>query len=388
MQCIILAAKEIEGIAFNLADLAEKLNQLTDPRDKRGKVYELGTILTMIVLARLSGADKPYGIFEWIRARRSSFISLFNLQRGQTPCLNTIRTLLEEVVSLAELESVLKQYLHEQYGGQNSALICIDGKTMRGTIPKGYQQGVHLLSAYLAQDGIVLKQIEVNQKENEIGAGPALLESLYLKDKVVCADAMQTQRTFCTHILAQGGDYLLWVKDNQATLQADIEQFFVPPRQTAGWYIPQLPYTSAVSVSKGHGRLERRTLTLMSDEYQFINWPGLAQVFKLEREVTTLATGVSRQETVYGLTSCTPAKADAHQILEWTRLYWNIENGLHYRRDVTLHEDDMRTRLTNLAQIIALINNFVVGLAQKLGYSNLASARRYFDASIASQLFS
>ncbi|MBE7530465.1 MAG: transposase family protein [Ardenticatenaceae bacterium] len=163
-----MAAKEIEGIAFNLADLAEKLNQLTDPRDKRGKVYELGTILTMIVLARLSGADKPYGIFEWIRARRSSFISLFNLQRSQTPCLNTIRTLLEEVVSLAELESVLKQYLHEQYGGQNSVLICIDGKTMRGTIPKRYQQGVHLLSAYLAQDGIVLKQIEVNQKENEI----------------------------------------------------------------------------------------------------------------------------------------------------------------------------------------------------------------------------
>lgn len=68
-------------------------------------------------------------------------------------------------MSLAELESVLKQYLHEQYGGQNSALICIDGKTMRGTIPKGYQQGVHLLSAYLAQDGIVLKQIEVNQKK-------------------------------------------------------------------------------------------------------------------------------------------------------------------------------------------------------------------------------
>ena len=209
MQCIILEAKEIEGITFNLADLAEKLNQLTDSRDNRGKVYKLGTVLTMILMARLSGEDKPYGIFEWIRARKVSFVALFDLKRQQTPCLNTIRTILDEVISLTELENILKHYLHEQYGGQTSILICIDGKTLRGTIPKGYTQGVHLLSAYLAAEGIVLKQIEVADKENEISAAPALLAGLFLKDKVVCADAMHTQRTFCTEILAQGGDYLL-----------------------------------------------------------------------------------------------------------------------------------------------------------------------------------
>lgn len=235
MQCIILEAKEIEGITFNLADLAEKLNQLTDSRDNRGKVYELGSVLTMILMARLSGEDKPYGIFEWIRVQRMSFVSLLGLKRKQTPCLNTIRTILEEVVSLTELESMLRQYLYEQYGGQASVFIGVDGKTMRGTIPKGYTQDVHLLSAYLAEEGIVLKQIEVADKENEISAAPELLAGLFLKDKVVCADAMHTQRTFCTEILVQGGDYLLWVKDNQATLRADIEQFFVAPRR-AGFY--------------------------------------------------------------------------------------------------------------------------------------------------------
>lgn len=164
MQCIILEAKEIEGITFNLADLAEKLNQLTDSRDNRGKVYELGSVLTMILMARLSGEDKPYGIFEWIRVQRMSFVSLLGLKRKQTPCLNTIRTILEEVVSLTELESMLRQYLYEQYGGQASVFIGVDGKTMRGTIPKGYTQDVHLLSAYLAEEGIVLKQIEVGDK--------------------------------------------------------------------------------------------------------------------------------------------------------------------------------------------------------------------------------
>lgn len=387
MQCIILEAKEVEGITFNLADLAERLNQLSDSRDNRGKVYELGAVLTMILMARLSGEDKPYAIFEWIRARKESFISLFELKRQQTPCLNTIRTILDEVVSLTELENILKQYLHEQYGGQTSVLIGIDGKTMRGTIPKGYTQGVHLLSAYLGEEGIVLKQIEVSDKENEISAAPELLAGLFLKDKVVCADALHTQRTFCTEVLAQGGDYLLWVKDNQATLRADIEQFFVAARHAPGWCIPQLPYTTAESVSKGHGRLERRTLTLMVDEQQFVDWPGLTQVFKLERAVTTLRTGASSKEVVYGLTSCSAAKADAEQLLQWTRLYWQIENGLHYRRDVTLHEDATRTTLTQMAQVIALLNNFIVGLGQKLGYSNLASARRSFNASIARQLF-
>lgn len=387
MQCIILKANEVKGIVFNLADLAHYLNKLTDPRDQRGKVYELGTILSMIVLARLSGQDKPHGIFEWIRIRQETFVKIFSLKRKQTPCLNTLRTILAEVVSLDELERTLQQYLNLRYGGQSSMFICIDGKTMRGTIPKGCTQGVHLLSAYLAEDGVVLKQVMVASKENEISAGRELLDALHLKNKVVCADAMQTQRAFCLQVLSGGGDYLLFAKNNQPTLLADIEQFFVPPRQASGWHITRLPRTVATSTNKSHGRVERRTLTLMSDDDQFIDWPGLKQVFKLERYTRKLSTGTETREVAYGLTSCSPDKAGANQLLTWTRLYWQIENGVHYRRDVTLHEDGTRISKPQLAQAISIINNFVVGLVNKLGYSNLASARRYFDASIALQIF-
>jgi len=86
------------------------------------------------------------------------------------------------------------------------------------------------------------------------------------------------------------------------------------------------------------------------------------------------------------LTSCAAGTVDAAQLAAWIRAYWGIENGLHYRRDVTLGEDAMRTELTRLAQAIAIINNFLIGLVQMLGYTNLASARRYFDARIAQQL--
>jgi hypothetical protein len=143
MQNIILEGKEVEGIVFDLADLAEYLGQLSDPRDNRGKVYPLGVVLSMIVLARLSGQDKPKGIFEWLRYRREAFGQVYGLKAARTPCLNTIRIILSEMVNLDELEKRLKSYLHERYGGQESVLIAIDGKTMRGTIPKGFTRGVH-----------------------------------------------------------------------------------------------------------------------------------------------------------------------------------------------------------------------------------------------------
>lgn len=388
MQCITLKSKDSDEITFRFADLSKKLKGLSDSRDQRGKVYELNDLLIMILLARLSGADTPNAIFEWIRNRQSKIVKRLKLKQDRTPCLNTLRHILTKVVSLAELESSFRHFLVEHYGKASSVLICIDGKTMRGTIPKGETQGVHLLSAYLAKDGIVLKQMLVDTKVNEITIGPELLKGLHIKNKVICADAMQTQRKFCVEVLARGGDYLLFAKENQETLLGDIEQFFRPPRTAPGWYIPQLPHSRAKMISKGHGRIEKRTITVMSDEDQFIDWPGLRQVFQLERQRSEVTTGKESTEIVYGITSCQPEKTTADQLLEWTRQYWHAENSLHYRRDVTLNEDATRISAANLAQSISILNNFLVGLTQKLGFNNLASARRFFDAEIASQLAS
>lgn len=386
MKHIILEANNTDGIVFDIKDLEARFKQLTDTRHAQGKIYPLSMILTMVILAKLSGEDKPSGITEWIRLRCDSFVKLFKCKHRRMPCLNIIRGILQEIVSLDELERMFGHYLHDTYGGGQSKLVSIDGKTMRGTIPKGSTQGVHLLAAYLPEEGVVLKQVEVDTKENEIKVAPQLLEEIDLKNKIVCGDAMHTQRQLSVDILAKGGDYIWFVKDNQATLLGDVEQFFKPVQHYAGWPLPELPRTVAETTDKGHGRLEKRKLTLMVDEQQFIDWPGLSQVFKLERYVHQMGTGKESTEVIYGISSCHPQTASAEQMLQWTRSYWGIENGLHYRRDVTLHEDATRTLETPLAKTIAAINNFVVGLSQKLGYSNLASARRIFDARIATQL--
>lgn len=386
MKQIILEANKAEAIAFNVVDLAACLNQLTDKRKKRGKIYPLGMILTMVVLAKLSGEDKPSGITEWIRLRGDSFVELFQCKHRRMPCLNIIRWVLQHIVSLDELEKAFNRYLHETYGGQESHLIIIDGKTMRGTIPKGSTQGVHLLAAYLPAEGVVLKQVEVGNKENEIQAAPQLIEGIDVKNKIVCGDAMHTQRRLSVRILARGGDYIWFLKENQPTLLADAAQFFKPPQTCAGWSLPEMSRTTAETTGKAHGRLEKRILTVMNDDEQFLDWPGVRQVFKLERHVQHLGTGAESTEVVYGITSCDSSKATAAQLLEWTRAYWGIENGLHYRRDVTLREDATRITEPALAKTMAAINNFVVAIAQKLGYSNLASARRIFDARLAAQL--
>lgn len=386
MKHIMLAAAETDAIVLDVGELAAYLGRLPDSRDPRGKVYPLGVLLTVVVLAKLAGEDKLSGIAEWIRLRRDGLVELFNCKHRRMPCLNIIRWVLQEVVEAEELEAVLRSYLHEAYGGQQSRLIAIDGKTMRGTIPKGGGQGVHLLAAYLPAEGVVLGQVMVGAKENEIVAAPGLMEGLNLKDKVVCGDAMHTQRELSVKVLAGGGDYLWLLKDNQPSLLADVERFFQPPQKAAGWPLAALNHTVAQTTEKHHGRLERRILTLIVDEACFVDWPGIRQVVKVERHILHVRSGLQTTEVVFAITSCGPDKASADQLLTWIRHYWGIENGLHYRRDVTLRED--ATRFTNpaMARAIATLNNFVIGLSRKLGYTNLASARRIFNAAIAAQL--
>lgn len=386
MKHIMLAAAETEAIVLDVGDLAAYLGRLQDSRDPRGKVYPLGMLLTLVVLAKLAGEDKLSGIAEWIRLRRDGLVELFNCKHQRMPCLNIIRWVLQEVVEVEELEAVLRSYLHETYGGQQSRLIAIDGKTMRGTIPKGGGQGVHLLAAYLPDEGVVLGQVMVGAKENEIVAAPSLVEGLNLKNKVVCGDAMHTQRDLSVRVLAGGGDYLWLLKDNQPSLLADVEQFFQPPQKAAGWPLPATSHTVARTTEKRHGRLETRILTLIVDAACFVDWPGIRQVIKVERHVLHLRSGLQTTEVVFAITSCSPDKVSADQLLAWIRHYWGIENGLHYRRDVTLRED--ATRFTNpaMARAMAALNNFVVGLSRKLGYTNLAAARRIFNAAIAAQL--
>lgn len=206
MQPIILEDMATEGIVFDNLALTQYLKQVTDGRKARGQRYALEFLLVLIILAKLAGENKPKGIAEWLQLRREQLVRAFQRQRAEVPSYNTIRRTLENIEDGVELQTCLNRFLHEEYGGLVTVVVSIDGKTMRGKIPAGQTQGVHLLAAYLPEEGVVLMQIGVETKENEISAAPKLLAALDLKGRVVCGDAMFTQRTISVQILAQGGD--------------------------------------------------------------------------------------------------------------------------------------------------------------------------------------
>lgn len=258
-----------------------------------------------------------------------------------------------------------------------SIQVALDGKTLQGTIPLGETRGVHLLATYLPQQGVVLAQMRVNEKSNEITQAPKLVRQLDLRGVVVSGDAMFDQRDLSLKIVQAKGDYLWTIKDNQEGLREDIEVLFQPHHTRAGTSALPTDFRMARTVEKGHGRLEKRTITVSSMLANSSTWPELAQVFKLESQRTD---GLGRSETQirYGVTSLPAHVADAKRLLEVTRGHWRIENGLHYRRDVTLREDSSQLRMGHAPQVLAMLNNTVVGLFACHGEVNVAYARREF----------
>jgi predicted transposase YbfD/YdcC len=343
-------------------------------------------MLLLVVLAKLSGEDRPSGIADWVRHRRSQLAQVLGPGLSHAPHHNTYRRILGQAVAPGELDKVVSEFFRELPQVGRSVLVSIDGKTVRGTIDAQDTRGTHLLVAYLPEEGIALLQVVAGDKTNEIGVAATLLEGLDLEGKVVCGDAMHTQRSLSCQILEAGGDYLWLAKENQPALREDIAELFGHTDRTVEGGHLSHDFQTAQQTDKGHGRREVRQITVSSELKGYSDWPGLEQVFRLERERTDTKTAKQESETLFGLTSLRPDEASAAKLLELTRAYWGVENGLHYRRDVTFHEDATRLTQGHAGHVMASLNNLVIGLLRLAGFTNLAAARRFCAADLAHAL--
>lgn len=368
------------GFIVDLGSLFEFLAKLTDGRCARGKRYALVTILVFLILAKLAGEDRLYGISQWVRHRKEALAEVFHLLVPRGPCANTYKNILEKAISIEELERVVREFFAAQPNAGQSIVISLDGKTLRGTIAAGQSRGQHLLAAYLPAEGWVLFQIEVDRHENEIAAAPTVLKCLDLREKIVTGDAMFAQRELSLQIVQMGGNYIWTVKENQSRLKQDIELLFQPEQTVKGFSRGTKDFRTTETTEKGHGRLESRRLTVSAELKGYLDWPGAEQVFKLERRFTRLVDGHFTHEVVYGITSLNAKEAGPQELLSMIRSHWGIENGLHYRRDETLREDWCHLKRGQAPRAMAVINNLIVGLVVRLGWTNLPEARRYFDA--------
>jgi predicted transposase YbfD/YdcC len=377
-------AEQATGSILHIGHLLDYLRRVEDGRKRRGIRYPLEVILALFILAKLCGENKVYGIADWVQLRSEHLIQALDLKlkRNRLPHHSTYRRILTDEISADDLEVVFSQYLAQLPRRGQEMVIVIDGKTVRGTITVEDPFGLHLLAAYLPGEGIVLLQMVVEKdKENEIVVAPKLLRCLDLRNKVVIGDAMHTQRKISAQIVEAGGDFVWIVKDNQANTRQAIEQLFAPEKAVPGLGCPAMDFESVQTTEKQAGRIETRQITVSSLMNDYLDWPYLGQVFKLERRFITLATGEVETEVQYGLTSLTRQKANPEKLLAIVRSEWGIENGLHYRRDVTFQEDQTRMTDKRMGRAMAIINNLVVSLINSQGFTNHAQARREFNAS-------
>jgi predicted transposase YbfD/YdcC len=344
-------------------------------------------------LAKLAGQNQVSELADWAKLRKQELCQFFGLKRVQMPHLTTWSRLLGEKIDLIQLEAVLAEFFQARLGShippRGSRVIGIDGKALRGSIPHGHTQGKYLMAAFLPKQGIVIGQVEVANgevKKNETHAAPKLLNQIKqcLPGAVVVGDAMQCQRKLSMQISSGGGDWLWFVKGNQAEVLDNLQILFANEPLAKGHSPHPVDFETAHTLTKGHGRLEERTITVSSmlDE-EYLKWPSVAQVFKVER--LTRVQGVTKREVRYGITSLPRSLASPQRLLALTRLEWGIENQLHYRRDYTLREDWSQLRRGASQQVNACLNNVVIGLMGLAGVNNLAAKRRElaYDPSLA-----
>ena len=419
-----------------LTALYEALKQVKDGRKKRGCRYSLALLLTLLLLARLTGETEIRAAAHWIRLRKKWIIEQLHLTRESMPCAGTYLYALGKIDAQDLLTvvagCVTRWEAQERCENEPSRLagaggreakqhVAVDGKTMRGTLghESQSQPSVHVLSVYEVHSGLVLAQRNVLEKENEISAGKDLLTPLYVRDRVWTADAIQTQKTVCQSINQYGGKYLFFFKDNHPTAHQDLALFFEDPQAD------QSTWGVFSHTEKGHGRLTTRTVrtTTEMNEWFADEWTGVSQTFQVTRTVTRRhrklldvaeAEGETRadkpgkprepqkpakpaqaskkakkqvcyvketsQQVVYGFTNLTPEQAGPQALATFLRDHWAVENRLHWRRDVTLHEDHSQVRTAGRPEVLAALNNVVLALMDWLGVCNVPEQMRIFSA--------
>jgi predicted transposase YbfD/YdcC len=365
-------------MSTNVPSLAQALSLIPDFRQAQGRRYDLLPVLLLSCVAVMCGCRSQSAIAEWATNYGFSWLLKLGFASSRGPSQSTLHRIFKGINHLL-LERALTSWTEmilrlfpatdtEQLEG-----IGVDGKTLCGSSKQGNTES-HLLSCLSHRLGIVLSQVAVSDKTNEITKVDELLEGLVLTGKVVTGDAMITQRSIAKNITDRGGDYLLVVKDNQPQLLADIKMSFEPY-----WWLKDSLREGSLT-DQHADRIHQWDLKASTLLQGYSNWPGLKQVLKLERIVSNKSGTKVRRETAYAITSLSRERARPEQLIKLWREHWHIENRLHWVRDMTFDEDRSQARIGHIPQVMAALRNAAISLMRVLGATNIAAACRRYAA--------
>lgn len=326
-------------------------SSINDPRVNRQKKHQLQDIFFISLCAMICGADNWVAIEEFGLAKEDWFTELLGLEHG-IPSHDTFGEVYA-AIDTEQFSDCFSRWVSDLARLTDGEVIAIDGKCLRRSVDKASKKAaIYMVSAWAQQNNLVLGQVKVDDKSNEITAIPKLLSRLDIAGAVVTIDAMGCQKKIAEQIKQQGGDYVLSLKGNQGTLHDDVITFFTSSLS---------PAVASVSYDGEHGRIETRSLRATADIawlQERHEWKGLQSIIAVtaKREIGDQVT----EETRYFISSL-----DAHdpkRLERAVRAHWAIENNLHWVLDIAFAEDSNRTRKGHSAANLAVIRHIALNL--------------------------
>jgi predicted transposase YbfD/YdcC len=350
--------RAMDGAAFAEAVVfLSYFEGLRDPRQPGKVIYPLDEVLLLCLLAVLAGAEC------------FTEIALFGTKK--LPLLRRFRPFKDGTPAHDHLGDILATLDAEQFqgcfvawvaavAGVPAGVIAIDGKTTRRSSQKGAKAAIPMVSAFAARQRLVLGQVKVAEKANEIVAIPKLLDMLAVEGAIITIDAMGCQRDIARKVIDKKADYVLALKGNQGSLRDDVELFATEQKDRG---FADTKVSRDTTVDGDHGRIETRTTTVIHDVrwlQERHDWPGLNGIIIVEsgREVS----GKIERETRYYVTSLMMAAALMGPVV---RSHWAIENSLHWVMDMVFRDDECRVRTDHAAANFTTIKHMALNLLRR-----------------------
>lgn len=352
--------------------LADHFADIEDPRKQHSPPHDLIEIIIIAICAVICGANDWVAIESFGKSKAGWLGTFLRLANG-IPSHDTFGRVFAQIDPIAFQNSFVS-WIKAVSQVIKSEVVSVDGKTLRRSHDRGIgKEAIHLVSAWASQNQLVLGQVKVDDKSNEITAIPALLRLLAIKGCIITLDAMGTQTDIAAQVIAQEADYALALKDNHKKLHQEVTSLFSDALADPDTLIP---YQIHQTLDKGHGRLEIRRCYVIDDP-QYIayldpngRWTGLKSIVRIEAERY-----LPDQQTTQIRYYLSSLPGDPKLLNRVIRTHWTIENQLHWSLDVAFREDDARIRKGHAPENMALLRHIALNLLKqepsaKLGIHN------------------
>jgi predicted transposase YbfD/YdcC len=344
---------------------------LQDPRMERTRFHNLMDIVVIAICAVICGADGWLDIAEYGQSKYDWLKTFLDLPHG-IPSHDTFRRVFC-LLNPATFQECFQRWIDALSEGLGIKRIAIDGKVMRRSFDRATgKAALHLVSAWATEQHLVLGQVAVDSKSNEITAIPKLLELLDVSGAIVTIDAMGCQKEIAAKIRDGGGDYVLSVKENQPHLLEDIQSCFERGLDTdfAG-----MNYSCHEEIYRGHGRVETHYVQTIVNPKGIRNqdqWKDLRAITFIYSERQEAGKEMTEEVRYYIGSKAVKAKSYA----DYVRGHWGIENGQHWILDVCFQEDQSRMRTDHSPENMALLRRLALSLLKQHGKKGSVRGKR------------